>query len=341
MGDVTVLVPSRNRRDLLEALMPKLRLQSVPPAEILVADDGSSDRSAEAAARLGARVIVLERPAGFAAAVNCGLREVRTPWVAVLNNDVEPAEDWLERLLRAAESHAAWFACGKLLQRADPRRIDGTFDALCRGGCAWRAGHGRPDGAIWSEPHQISFAGFTATLLRRELFEKVGYLDERFQSYLEDVEFCLRCALAGYDGIYVPQARGLHAGSATLGRWCAQSVRLIARNQLLLVAKHYPEDWRKRYGRAVLAAQALWGLVAARHGQSPAYLRGKHEGIRMFRLFRTGSDRRADPERLAAVLAESEAEILRLQRQAGWDAYWRLYFILAGAPRAANGSQED
>lgn len=341
MRDVTVLVPSRNRRDLLEALLPKLRLQSVPPAEILVADDGSSDGSAEAAARVGARVIVLERPAGFAAAVNRGLREIRTPWVAVLNNDVEPAEDWLERLLHAAESHSAWFACGKLLQRADPRRIDGTFDALCRGGCAWRAGHGRPEGAIWNQPRRISFAGFTAALLRRELFEKIGYLDERFQSYLEDVEFCLRCALAGYGGIYVPQARGLHTGSATLGRWCAQTVRLIARNQLLLVAKHYPEDWRRRYGRAVLAAQALWGLVAARHGRLLAYLQGKQEGIRMFRLFRAGSDRRADPERLAAVLAESEAEILRLQRRTGWDAYWRLYFWTAGKRESGVSSQES
>jgi len=339
MRRVTVVIPSRNRRDLLEALLPRLRRQTAAPAEILVVDDGSSDGSAEAAAQLGARVIRLPHPAGFAAAVNCGLRETRTYWAAVLNNDVEPAEDWLERLLRAAESHSAWFATGKLLQQAEPERIDGTFDALCRGGCAWRVGHGRRDGAPWNQVRQICFTGFTAALLRRELFEKVGYLEERFQSYLEDVEFCLRCAVAGCRGIYAPEARGRHAGSATLGRWRSETVRLIARNQLLLVAKHYPEDWRKRYGRAVLAAQALWGLVAARHGRLRAYFRGKQEGMQMFRLFRSAGSRRADPERLAAVLAESEAEIRRLQDQTGWDAYWKLYFRLAGTPGA--GRQED
>lgn len=332
MDEVSVVVPNWNRRDLLQALLPRLRRQSLAPREILVADDGSTDGSAEAAVELGARVVALGRHAGFAAAVNRGVRECRTPWVAILNNDVTPAPDWLERLCGAAESQQAWFAAGKLFQPGRPGHLDGTFDTLCRGGCAWRAGHGRPDAPVWNRPRPIHFAGFAAVLIRRELFDKLGGLDESFESYLEDVEFCLRAALAGCSGVYVPEASGSHAGSATLGRRHPQTVRLMARNQLLLVAKHYPGDWRRRYGRAVLAAQLLWGFVAARRGRLHAWVEGKREGLRWLRRVRAVPLVGVDPDRLAALLAHSEDEIRRLQSETGWDAYWKLYFALAGAP---------
>ncbi|MCS7315477.1 MAG: glycosyltransferase family 2 protein [Bryobacterales bacterium] len=331
MGRVSVLIPNWNGRARLESLLPRLKSQTLAPAQVVVADDGSSDGSAEAAARLGAEVVRLPRRQGFAAAVNAGLRACTEEWIALLNNDVEPAPDWLERLLVAAESSKAWFACGKLLRQDDPQRLDGAFDLLCRGATAWRAGAGRLDGSVWDRPRRIHFAGFAAALVRRNLFEIAGPLDERFDSYLEDVDFCLRCALRALDGVYVPQARGRHAGSATLGRWSAASVRLIARNQLLLVALHFPPGWRRSFGRAVLVAQALWGLVALRRGAFRAWLKGKHEGWKMFHSVR-GSGPSTDAGRLAALLAESEREILVMQRECGWDAYWRLYFLLAGKP---------
>ena len=333
MEPVSVLIPNWNGRARLVSLLSRLRGQTLTPAQIVVADDGSTDGSADAAASLGAEVVQLREHAGFAAAVNAGLTRCRHEWVALLNNDVTPEADWLERLVRAAEANGAWFACGKLLSESDPRRLDGTFDLVCRGATAWRAGSGRLDGPDWDQARAIAFAGFTAILLRRELFEKTGPLDERFGSYLEDVEFCLRCALRGIRGLYVPQARGRHAGSATLGRWSAATVRLIARNQLLLVAKHYPADWKRRYGRAVLAAQLLWGALALRRGAFAAWVRGKQEGMKMFDSIRASSVK-AEPGLLEAVLNEGERQILKLQRTTGWDAYWRLYFLLAGAPPA-------
>jgi GT2 family glycosyltransferase len=249
--------------------------------------------------------------------------------VAVVNNDVEPDPDWLERLLGAAESSGTWFATGKLLETAQPGRIDGTYDALCRGGCAWRVGHGRPDGPLWDGSRKIAFAPFTAALFRVELFRRVGVLDERFESYLEDLDFGLRCALQGYEGLYVPQAVAYHQGSATLGAWHKDTIRRIARNQVLLVAKHFPGAQLWRSGWAILVAQTLWGAVALRHGRGGAFLRGKLQGLRMFRqMRREAAWRAAELGRLASVLEQSEAEILEVQRQSGFDRYWRWYFAL-------------
>ncbi|MGB9604425.1 MAG: glycosyltransferase [Bryobacteraceae bacterium] len=102
MEPVSVLIPNWNGRARLEVLLPRLREQTVTPAEIIVADDGSTDGSAEAARCLGADVVRLERQRGFAAAVNAGLQRCRREWVALLNNDVDLEPDWLERVLAAA-----------------------------------------------------------------------------------------------------------------------------------------------------------------------------------------------------------------------------------------------
>jgi len=323
MPAVAALIPHYNRRDLLERLLPLLAAQTHPFSEILVIDNGSLDDSVQLAERLGARVLPTGFNAGFSRAVNRGIRETQADLLAVLNNDVEPAPDWLERLLHAVTDSDAWFATGKIYLAGSQNVIDATFDLLTRSACAWRCGKGRPDGPSWNSPRRIWSAPFTAALFRRRLFDTIGLLDEDFESYLEDAEFGLRCALAGCEGLYVPDARAWHRGSATLGLWHSDTVRRLARNQLLLVAKHYPRNWLRRLGWAVLAGQVLWCFVALRHGAGWACLRGKLDGLRSFRRFRR---RVGSEDRLIAILRESEQELHRLQQLTGFDWFWRLYF---------------
>ena len=322
MSGVTVVVPNWNRCDLLARLLESLCRQTHPIEQVIVADNGSTDGSAQAAAAAGARVIELGRNLGFSGAVNAGIRAARTPWIAVVNNDVEVEADWLERLFGAVKGSGAWFGTGKLLDARHRDVIDGTFDTICRGACSWRAGHGRADSPEWSESRPVGLVPFTAALFRAELFEKVGLLDERFESYLEDVDFGLRCSKLEMGGIYAADAVAYHAGSATLGAWHPDVVRRIARNQVLLVAKHFPKGCLWRYGWPVVVAQGLWGLVALRHGALLAYLRGKIDGLRQFRAARDGSGD------IGRVLAESEQTLLALQERTGFDWYWRLYFAL-------------
>src|ERR1700722_2995929 len=170
---VTVIVPVWNRRDLLERLLGGLRAQTYPIAEALVVDDGSGDGSAELAESLGCRVVRMGARGGFAKAVNRGIRESRTPLVAIVNNDIDLAPDWLEKLAAALEP-GIWFATGRILQAAVPDRIDATYDEICRGGTPWRVGHARPDGPAFREPRQIWSAPVTAALFRAALFQPAG-----------------------------------------------------------------------------------------------------------------------------------------------------------------------
>src|ERR1700722_18057899 len=92
---VAAVVPHWNRRDLLETLLRNLREQTVAFNEVIVVDNGSTDGSAEFAERAGARVLRLGQNRGFAAAVNRGIEATGADWVAVINNDVTLAADWL------------------------------------------------------------------------------------------------------------------------------------------------------------------------------------------------------------------------------------------------------
>jgi GT2 family glycosyltransferase len=318
---VTAIIPNWNGRESLEKLLTSIAAQSRRFDRVLVVDNGSTDGSRAAAERAGARVLPLDRNYGFAYAVNRGIEASDTDLVAIINNDVELAPRWLEALVAGLSD--ASFGTGKILSAADPRIIDGTWDLIAASGCAWRAGSGRPDGPIWNERRKVALVPMTAAIFRREIFDLLGLLDENFRSYLEDVDFGLRCGSKGYSGIYVPDAVAYHKGSATLGPWSPRTVRQIARNQVLLVARHFGPQLRRECGWAIALGQCLWGAVALRHGRAGAWLAGKLEGLRDRRRFE-GPDNGA----VRNLIQASERELLALQRQCGFDPYWRLYFAL-------------
>jgi len=326
---ISAIVPVWNGRELLVRLLDSLEAQTQPAAEWIVVDNGSRDDAPEVARQRGARVVSMGRNAGFAEAVNRGIQESRGEWLAVLNSDVEMAPDYLGRLLAAAQTADVWFATGKILVAGTSDRIDGTFDALCRGGTAWRVGSGRGDGPAFSAERQIWSPPFTAVLLRAEVFRRVGMLAASFESYLEDVDFGLRCAARGLAGIYVPGALAWHRGSAALGRWHPETVRRMARNQLFLVARHYPRRLLLRWFWAIAVAQLLWGGLAWRHGTAFAWMRGVAQGIRHFSTARAAGEV-FDAETLAPLLLSNERLIRDLQTSTGFDAYWKLYFLLSG-----------
>ena len=104
-------------------------------------------------------------------------------------------------------------------------------------------------------------------------------------------------------------------------------VRLISRNQTLLIAAHYPSQMIVRYAWRILIGQLLWGALAFRHGAGIGWIQGKWEGLRLF-----GAMRKTRPpvpaQPLDCILSESEQEIHELQQRTGFDWFWRAYFAL-------------
>ncbi len=315
-GSITAVVPVHNRVELLRQLLDSVAAQTIPFDEVIVVDNASTDGAGDLARERGCTVISLAENTGFARAVNLGWRAAKNSrWIAILNSDVTLDPSWLERLLDAACNSS--FAAGTIFNARDRQAVDGTYDLLSRSGCAWRAGNGE-HGADVSKPAGMALAPATACLFRREVLEQLEGFDEVFESYLEDVDLGLRCICRGYEGIYVPSALAWHHGSATLGRWNPRVVRLISRNQLLLIRRHYDRELFRACIWPIVAGQGLWGLVALRHGAAFAWLQGKLDALHSFRLEGHPS------QGLRDFLSASELEI----RQRATGPYWRWYFRL-------------
>src|SRR5690349_10545681 len=96
---ISAVLPVWNGRELLGRLLDTLDAQTIPVDEVIAVDNGSSDGAPELARQRGARVIAMGRNAGFAAAVNRGIKEARSDSIAVVNTDVELSPDYLEKLV--------------------------------------------------------------------------------------------------------------------------------------------------------------------------------------------------------------------------------------------------
>jgi hypothetical protein len=215
-----------------------------------------------------------------------------------------------------------------LLDYRDSTKIDGSWDLVSRAAYAWRCGYGRPDAPVWSVEKKIFFAPMTAAIFHRSVFEQIGLLETRFESYYEDVDFGVRCAIAGLSGIYEPKAVARHMGKATLGKSSYRVMYLTARNQVFLLAKHYSGQTLRRYWWAILVGQVLGVAASAKHGHLVAAIRGKLDGLQQWKAFRSHLSR--TPAAVESALAESERAIHQLQKEIGFDPYWKLYFSLTG-----------
>src|SRR5439155_4932517 len=102
------------------------------------------------------RVVSLAGRAGFGAAINAGAAAARGEYLALLNDDAEPAEDWLEELVACARRHPrAASIASKVLRRDDPWLLDGAGDALTFSLKAYRRGLGERDEGQYEEEEQV------------------------------------------------------------------------------------------------------------------------------------------------------------------------------------------
>ena len=306
-----------NGRELLDEALPSIVAQDYDAFEVLVVDNGSSDGSP---AHIGerwpsVRVVTLGRNVGVTAALNVMVRcagdaEV----VALLNNDVELAPDWLRRLVETLDGHPrAAAATGKLLRQGDRRLIDRAGDTMRWSSWCEGRGSGELDAGQFDAACEIFSVGGAAALYRRSALEDVGAFDEDYFAYLEDVDWGFRARLAGYEARYEPAALGYHRGGATLGEINPFSLFHLRRNQVWLVVKNYPLTRLLRHAPELVLFNLREVAIAARRGRlrlvARAYVgafRGLPGAWRKRRAIQ--ARRRIEPRALDVAMRPSRAE---------------------------------
>jgi GT2 family glycosyltransferase len=261
MPDVTLAIVNYNGRRHLEDLLASVHRQTYADYVVHIVDDCSTDDGREYVEREwpGVRWLGADRNQGISATMARAAGGAETEFVAVLNNDLELDERWLEELVAALRARPGAAAVeGKTLEFDRRTHLDGAGDLLRRNGYPDRRGQGRPDDGSFDVGCEIFAASGTAALYRRAAFEDVGSYDADFRGYYEDVDWGFRARLRGWSAWYVPAARAYHKGSASVGREPGPFTSLIIRNQILMLIKDVPWPLALRWGPRIAWFQLLW-----------------------------------------------------------------------------------
>ncbi len=259
--DVTVAIVNFNGRRFLEILLSSLAGQTVQGFAVHVVDDASTDDGRRYVGEAWPDVRWIGAPVnqGITATMARAVDTAQTPFVAVLNNDLELDARWLEVLLRELERHPRAAAVeGKTLEFDRRTHLDGAGDLMRRNGYPDRRGQGEPDDGRFDEGGEVFAVSGTAALFRRAAFEDVGNYDTDLRAYYEDVDWGFRARLRGWTAHYVPGAVAYHMGSASVGRTAGPFTSLIIRNQMLVLVKNLPWPLALRWAPRILWFELTW-----------------------------------------------------------------------------------
>jgi len=238
----TVVIPNYNGIKYLADCLDSLKNQTDKDFEILVVDNGSTDGSFELLADYPeVQSIRFKENTGFCGAVNAGIKASDTEYVILLNNDTKVKETFVEKLTKAIEKDSKIFSVSaKMLNMHEPELIDDAGDLYCALGWAFARGKGKKV-SDYNVPCKIFSSCGGAVIYRKEIFEQIGYFDERHFAYLEDLDIGYRAKIHGYINCYEPQAEVLHAGSGFSGsRYNEFKVRLSSANSVYVIGKNMP-----------------------------------------------------------------------------------------------------
>jgi GT2 family glycosyltransferase len=228
--------------------------------EVIVVDNGSTDQVGEVLAREfpAARLIQNQKNEGFTAPMNQALQAGRGGYLLQLNPDTIVFPEALDRLVAFLESHQDAGICGpKVLNQdrtlqlpcrrgeARPLAVIGYFTGLAR----LFPYNKRLNGYLLTyldEDQTVEVAGVSGScmLIRRDVVDQIGYLDESFFAYQEDADYCFRARQAGWKVLYYPEAQIIHFGGQGGSR--VEPFRAIIawhRSYWLYYRKHLASDY--------------------------------------------------------------------------------------------------
>ena len=215
---VAIVIPTRDRLELLRRCIESIERSTYPNREIVVVDNDSEDPETMAYLdRFGGRVIRRPGPFNFARIINSAVEEIDADHVLFLNNDTEVrSRDWIEALLGQAQRPEVAAAGARLLfPDGEPQHegiLVGPGDGLA----------GNLDVRRYFElgrvVRNVSAVTAACMMTRTEMFRELGGFEERLGVAYQDVDYCLRAGEKGYLVVYTPAATLVHHEGATRGR---------------------------------------------------------------------------------------------------------------------------
>jgi GT2 family glycosyltransferase/Tfp pilus assembly protein PilF len=211
---VSIIIAAFNQADYTKKCLESIKRFTKVSHEIILIDNASSDRTEKMFPNEinYVRYFRNKSNVGFPAAINQGILQSIGEYVLILNNDTIVTEGWLERMVNAAESDKQTGIVGPISNAVSGVQLDKNASYKNVSELPAYAAKVRKQNA--DQLIEFPRVAFLCTLIKREVIEKLGGLDERFSpGNFEDDDFCLRAQLAGYKTVIVKDVFIHHYGS--------------------------------------------------------------------------------------------------------------------------------
>lgn len=239
---IDIVIPNYNGNKYLKECIDSLYTQTYSNFRIIIIDNCSTDSDYKWLDNYKNLIFKkLDKNYGFDKAVNEGIKLSNSEYVVLLNNDTVAKKNWLDELIKCIESDKKIFSvCSKMLRYDDKNLIDDAGDEYNILGWGYKRGDGKHINE-YSKTEEVFSSCAGAAIYRKSVLDEIGYFDEHFFAYMEDIDISYRAKIHGYKNIYCADAQIYHIGSATSGsKYNSFKVKLAARNNVYVPYKNMP-----------------------------------------------------------------------------------------------------
>jgi len=248
MVKVSIIIVNTNGKRFLEECLSSIYNSETifNDFEVIMVDNNSIDGSVEYVKKNFPKVKIFlnKKNLGFAKSNNIGIKASSGDFIVLLNGDTVVTPYWLAHMINAAESDTKVGIVGPKTLKINSNTIDTTghiFDH--RFGDAINRGSNEIDKGQYDFDTDVFGVQFSCVLIKREVIDSVGLLDEKIFLYMEDVDYCLRARILGWKILYCPLSVIYHYGGGSTPMAKSWKVRKLGvTHRLRLVLKNY-DTW--------------------------------------------------------------------------------------------------
>ena len=243
IGIVTV---TYNSGKVIEDFMSSLLVQTHENFIAYIIDNASVDDTLSKVSRHNdSRIVVIANPdnRGIASGNNQGIKQailIGCDQILLINNDTVFEPQLIEKLIKSLVENQCDLVVPKIYYYDRPDLIwcaGGYFNPRrAYGGYHW--GIDEVDHGQWDTPQRIDYSPTCCMLIKRQVFDTAGYMDEKYFVYYDDTDFCFRVMQAGLKMFYIPNARLEHKVSSLTGSESTFTLRYMARNRAYFIKKN-------------------------------------------------------------------------------------------------------
>ena len=236
-----IIVNWNNSKDTIECLST-LETLDYSNFSVYVIDCGSTDDSVDVISKAfpGKKIIQSNLNLGFSGGYNLGIRQAlkeKHDYFFILNNDTLVDHDCLYSMVALGEKDEEVGIIGPMIyHHYDPVRIQSAGCILNANWDSSHIGQNEVDEGQHSSP--VDWVSGCAMLVRRELVDDIGLIDERFFAYEEELDWCIRARERGWKIWFTPLAKVWHKGANPNKPLAPYVTYYMVRNKFLLLSKH-------------------------------------------------------------------------------------------------------